>query len=130
MEAAGIEPASAFSRRCVRRPNVAAGLGNERTRQTDRQAGGPVLVARQWCAGTFPAASSSRQAVFACAVVFIPAGTAHRTRNASDSPVRVHAMFPSEVIGIEYLERNPAPGTENDPAQPPVSLDVRALMGS
>jgi quercetin dioxygenase-like cupin family protein len=64
------------------------------------------------------------------AVVFIPAGTPHRTRNASDQPVRVHAMFPSEVITIEYLERNPAPGTEGDPPQPPVSLDVRALMGS
>lgn len=29
-------------------------------------------------------------------VVFIPAGTPHRTRNATTSPVRVHAMFPSE----------------------------------
>ncbi len=71
-----------------------------------------------------------RRAVGPGAVVFIPAGTPHRTRNASDRPVRVHAMFPSEVIGVEYLERNAAPGTENDPAQPPVSLDVRALMGS
>jgi quercetin dioxygenase-like cupin family protein len=63
-------------------------------------------------------------------VVFIPAGTPHRTRNASEQPVRVHAMFPSEVIGIEYLERNPAPGTESESPQPPASLDVRALMGS
>jgi len=39
-------------------------------------------------------------------------------------------MFPSEVIGIEYLERNPAPGTESESPQPPASLDVRALMGS
>lgn len=62
------------------------------------------------------------------AVVFIPAGTPHRTSNRSDSPVRIHAMFPSEVIGIEYLERNPAPGTEGDPPQPPLSLDVRALL--
>ena len=60
-------------------------------------------------------------------VVFIPAGTPHRTRNATRSPVRVHAMFPSERIGIEYLERNPAPGTEDDPPQPAVMIDVRAL---
>jgi quercetin dioxygenase-like cupin family protein len=61
------------------------------------------------------------------AAVFIPAGTPHRTHNATDQPVRVHAMFPSEVISIEYLERNPAPGTEGDSPQPPASLDVRAL---
>src|SRR5260221_13506683 len=67
--AAGIEPASACSRRHVRRPNVAAGLGNERTHQTDREAGGPVLVARQWCAGTLSAGSSSFQAGFARAGV-------------------------------------------------------------
>ena len=60
-------------------------------------------------------------------VVFIPAGTPHRTRNATTSPVRVHAMFPSERIGIEYLERNPAPGTEDDPPRPAVTIDVRAL---
>jgi quercetin dioxygenase-like cupin family protein len=63
------------------------------------------------------------------AVVFIPAGTPHGTRNATDQPVRIHAMFPSEVIGIEYLERNPAPGTEADAPQPPASLEVRALAG-
>ena len=63
-------------------------------------------------------------------VVFIPAGTPHRTLNASEQPVRVHAMFPSEVIGIEYLERNPAPGTESATPQPSASLDVRALTGS
>jgi Cupin domain len=61
-------------------------------------------------------------------VVFIPAGTPHRTRNATTSRVRVHAMFPSERIGIEYLERNPAPGTGDDPPRPAVTIDVRALM--
>lgn len=63
------------------------------------------------------------------AVVFIPAGTPHRTRNASGSPVRLHAMFPSEQIGIHYLERNPAPGTEGDPPRPAFAIDVRALTG-
>ena len=61
------------------------------------------------------------------AVVFIPAGTAHGTRNATTSPVRIHAMFPSERIGIEYLERNPAPGTESDPPQPASIIDARAI---
>ena len=59
--------------------------------------------------------------------MFVPAGTPHRTRNVTTSPVRIHAMFPSERIGIEYLERNPAPGTEDDPPQPVVVIDVRAL---
>jgi mannose-6-phosphate isomerase-like protein (cupin superfamily) len=63
-------------------------------------------------------------------VVFVPAGTPHRTRNASNHPVRLHAMFPSERIGIEYLERNPAPGTEGDAPQPAFTIDVRTLSGS
>ena len=63
-------------------------------------------------------------------VVFVPAGTPHRTRNASNHPVRLHAMFPSEQIGIEYLERNPAPGTEGDAPQPAFTIDVRTLSGS
>jgi len=29
--------------------------------------------------------------------------------------------------GIQYIERNPAPGTENDPPQPAFTIDVRAL---
>ncbi len=63
-------------------------------------------------------------------VVFIPAGTPHQTRNASNEYVRIHAMFSSERIGIEYLERNPAPGTEGDAPQPAFTIDVRALSGS
>ena len=61
------------------------------------------------------------------AVVFIPAGTPHSTRNAGTTPIRIHAMFPSERIGIEYLERNPAPGTESDPPQPASTIDARTL---
>jgi quercetin dioxygenase-like cupin family protein len=64
------------------------------------------------------------------AVVFIPAGTPHGTRNATTSPVRIHAMFPSERIGIEYIERNPAPGTESDPPQPASVIDARAFAGA
>jgi quercetin dioxygenase-like cupin family protein len=61
-------------------------------------------------------------------VVFIPAGTPHSTRNATTSLVRIHAMFPSVRIGIAYLERNPAPGTEDDPPQPAITIEVRALQ--
>ena len=61
------------------------------------------------------------------AVVFIPAGTPHGTRNASADPVRIHAMFPAEQIGIRYIERNPAPGTEHDDPQPAFTIDARAL---
>lgn len=48
------------------------------------------------------------------AVVFIPAGTPHGTVNPSDEPVRIHASFPTTTIVIAMLERNPAPGTEDD----------------
>ena len=63
-------------------------------------------------------------------VVFIPAGVPHGTRNATTRPTRIHAMFPSERIGIQYLERNPAPGTEANPPQPAFTIDVRALAGA
>jgi len=59
-------------------------------------------------------------------VVFIPAGIPHGTRNSGDGLVRMHAMFPSEQIGIEYLERNPAPGTEGSAPQPAFTIDARA----
>jgi quercetin dioxygenase-like cupin family protein len=58
-------------------------------------------------------------------VVFVPAWTPHGTRNAGTSPIRLHAMFPSERIGIQYLERNPAPGTESDAPQPAFTIDAR-----
>jgi quercetin dioxygenase-like cupin family protein len=63
-------------------------------------------------------------------VVFVPAGAPHRVQNASNHPVRIHAMFPSERIAIEYLERNPAPGTEDDAPQPVFTIDARSLSGS
>ncbi|HYZ19880.1 MAG TPA: cupin domain-containing protein [Gaiellaceae bacterium] len=63
-------------------------------------------------------------------VVFIPAGTPHGTRNSGVRLVRLHAMFPSEQIGIEYLQRNPAPGTEDRSPQPAFTIDARALAGA
>lgn len=62
------------------------------------------------------------------AVVFIPAGTPHRTRNRSEHVLHLHAVFPSQEITIEYLERNPAPGTEGNPPQPPFSINLRELL--
>jgi quercetin dioxygenase-like cupin family protein len=59
-------------------------------------------------------------------VVFVPAGTAHGARNIGSAEVVYTAFFASTAIDIEYLERNPAPGTENDPPQPPVVYDARA----
>jgi quercetin dioxygenase-like cupin family protein len=65
-----------------------------------------------------------RRVVEAGAVIFIPVGTPHGLRNATDKPVRLHGIFPSSVIDVRYLDRNPAPGTEG---QPPSHLiiDVR-----
>ncbi|MDQ3646627.1 MAG: cupin domain-containing protein [Actinomycetota bacterium] len=47
-------------------------------------------------------------------VVFIPAGAVHGHRNVGEGPLEIHATFPSTLIDIEMLERNPGPGTEGD----------------
>jgi quercetin dioxygenase-like cupin family protein len=47
-------------------------------------------------------------------VIFIPAGAPHGTANAGGRPLRIQAVFPALEIEINYLERNPAPGTESD----------------
>jgi hypothetical protein len=62
-------------------------------------------------------------------VVFIPRGVPHRTRNTGAQDLRWHAAFPSEVIAIDYLDRNPAPGTEADPPRPPWWIDLRETLG-
>jgi quercetin dioxygenase-like cupin family protein len=59
-------------------------------------------------------------------VAFFPAGIAHSARNVGPDDVVYTAFFPSAAIGIEYLDRNPAPGTEGDPPQPQVVYDARA----
>jgi quercetin dioxygenase-like cupin family protein len=58
-------------------------------------------------------------------IVIVPAGAAHGTRNVGEGVVRLRAVFPSHRIDIEYLERNPAPGTEADAPQPPAVFDAR-----
>ncbi|KAA1429175.1 cupin domain-containing protein [Nocardioides antri] len=46
------------------------------------------------------------------ATVFIPAGVIHGTMNVGDEPVRVRAIYPSTVVRMDLVERNPMPGTE------------------
>ena len=48
-------------------------------------------------------------------VIFIPAGTEHGTINTGTGVLHVHAVFPARKVLMEMLERNPAPGTEDDP---------------
>lgn len=62
------------------------------------------------------------------ATVFIPARRVHGFRNLGEEVARIHAVFPSREISIRYLERNPAPGTEEDPPGPPLAFDVRELL--
>jgi quercetin dioxygenase-like cupin family protein len=58
-------------------------------------------------------------------LVIIPPGAAHGTKNIGGEAVRISAFFPSHRIDIEYIERNPAPGTEGNEPQPPVVFDTR-----
>ena len=62
------------------------------------------------------------------AIAFIPAGVVHGLRNVGQDALRAHAAFPSGTVTIRYHGRNPAPGTEGDPPQPPVAIDVRAWV--
>ena len=64
--------------------------------------------------------------VGAGAVVFIPPGTPHGTRNVGTTVLRAHAIFPAPTIDIRMLERLPAPGTEGDPPQPAATVSLRA----
>jgi quercetin dioxygenase-like cupin family protein len=58
-------------------------------------------------------------------IVFIPAGASHGARNRGEEIVEFRAVFRSAVIDIEYLERNPAPGTETARPRPPFAIDLR-----
>jgi quercetin dioxygenase-like cupin family protein len=60
-------------------------------------------------------------------VLIIPAGSVHGTRNTGDDSLELRAFFPSARIDIEYVERNPAPGTESDRPQPPIVVDTHEL---
>lgn len=69
---------------------------------------------------------SETRAVGPGAVVFIPPGTPHGTRNIGNATLRIQAIFPSPQIDIEMLDRVPMPGTEVDPPQPATAVDLRA----
>jgi quercetin dioxygenase-like cupin family protein len=58
-----------------------------------------------------------RQRVGPGTVIFIPAGTSRWTANAGGHPLRMQAVFPALEIEVNYLERNPAPGTAGDAPQ-------------
>jgi mannose-6-phosphate isomerase-like protein (cupin superfamily) len=59
------------------------------------------------------------------AVVFVPSGTPHQARNVGPDPLLLHAVFPVETVTVQYLDRNPAPGTEGAPPPPPLTLNLR-----
>lgn len=69
-----------------------------------------------------------RRTVDAGAVIFIPAGVPHGTRNLGATALLMHAVFPSNLLPIQYLERNPAPGTGGNAPQPPITYDMRAWI--
>jgi quercetin dioxygenase-like cupin family protein len=58
-------------------------------------------------------------------IVIVPAGEPHGTRNIGGEAVRLRAVFPSHRVDIEYLERNPAPGTEGQDPQPRAVWNTR-----
>lgn len=49
-------------------------------------------------------------------IVFVPPGVAHGGCALAER-VRFVGVFPTSNVDISYLERNPAPGTEEDPPQ-------------
>ena len=56
-------------------------------------------------------------------IAFVPAGTPHRTENVGTEPASLFAVFPTTRVGIRYLERNAAPGTDGDEPQAPMTFD-------
>jgi glyoxylate utilization-related uncharacterized protein len=44
--------------------------------------------------------------------LFVPKGAIHGLRNAGEGVLRIREVFPSIMIDVEMLDRNPAPGTE------------------
>ena len=61
------------------------------------------------------------------ALVFIPAGAVHGFRNTGDDVAELYGIFPTATIGLEYIARNAAPGTEGEPPQPLFEYDVRSI---
>jgi quercetin dioxygenase-like cupin family protein len=62
------------------------------------------------------------------AVVFIPAKVAHGFKNIGNDTAHIVAVFPSREVDINYLDRNPAPGTENQDPADPMAIDIREFV--
>ena len=62
------------------------------------------------------------------AVVFIPAKVAHGFKNIGKNPADIVAVFPSREVDINYLDRNPAPGTEKQAPGDPFAIDIREFV--
>lgn len=60
------------------------------------------------------------------AFIFAPANTPHGARTVGREAARFLGVFDTEQVAVQYLERNPAPGTEGDAAQAQSVIDVRA----
>ncbi len=61
-------------------------------------------------------------------VAFIPRGLPHAWRSVGDVDLKLRAVFPTDFVVIQYLGRNPAPGTEDDPPRPPWWIDLREVL--
>lgn len=57
-------------------------------------------------------------------ILFVPPGVPHAGTALSER-VRFIGFFPTSAIETSYLERNPAPGTEDDPPRSSQILDLR-----
>ena len=59
------------------------------------------------------------------AIVFIPAGVPHGLANPTDRALPIEGIFATTRVWMRYLERNPAPGTEDDEPQRGATYDFR-----
>ena len=59
------------------------------------------------------------------ATVFVPAGAIHGMRNRGGGVAEIRAVFPTTRLRMEMVERNPMPGTEEQPPNITV-YDVRS----
>ena len=65
-----------------------------------------------------------RRRVTVGSAIFVAAGMPHQTINVGATPLRILAAFPATQVELQYLERNPAPGTEGD-APRRIRFDLR-----
>jgi len=71
---------------------------------------------------------NGKQKITDGAVVFIPAKVRHGFKNIGNNTANIVAVFPAREVDFNYLNRNPAPGTENQDAGDPISIDIREFV--